>query len=277
MVDRAAFRAADGIEPDAQILQPQRPQHVQRQRNHFRIACRLRRAEHLAAKLMVLAQAAALRRFVAKNRRVEVIHLHRQHARVQAVLHQRAHRARGSLRLEGHRAMALVLEGVHFLLHDVGGVAHAPQKQLGVFKHGRAYLAETRPRGDFAHDGLHRLPFPAVLRQHVLGAPGSLCQHSVFSFRSVYKTALAPMGRKPRCHPYLSPKAPPAPYRRAAPPFPTEAPGSSRPSSPGLIIACRADAVKPAVRPAGPGPRRRAALRRCGAAFRPFHLRRNMI
>ena len=48
--------------------------------------------------------------------------------------------ARRSLGLQRYRAVALILEGVHLLIHYVGCVANAAQKQLGVLKNGRANL-----------------------------------------------------------------------------------------------------------------------------------------
>ena len=92
-------------------------------------------------------------------------------------LDERAHRAGGSLGLEGDGAVALVVERVHFLLHHVGGVAHAALEQLGVLEDGRADLAIARQRADAAHVVLDGLPAIRVLRQHVQSALGCLGQH----------------------------------------------------------------------------------------------------
>ena len=178
MVLRAALGAADGVDVHRQVLHAQPGQQAEGQQNQFRVGRSVLRAEALQAELVVLPQAAVLRRLVAEDGRVEVIHLAGQRVGVEAVLHQGAHRAGGSLGLKGNGAVALVLEGVHFLLHDVGGVAHAAQEQLGVLEHGGAHLAEARLGRSLTHHGLHILPAVAVLGQHVPCAAGSLSQHN---------------------------------------------------------------------------------------------------
>ena len=96
---------------------------------------------------------------------------------VQPALQEAAHRTGGALGLEGDGAVALVLEGVHFLLHNVGGVAHAAQEQLGVLEHGGADFAVAGFSGGQPHLPLHILPAVGIRRQHVAGATGCLGQH----------------------------------------------------------------------------------------------------
>ena len=128
----------------------------------------------------MLAQAAALRRFVAEDRVVHVIHLHGQRPGIQAVLDERAHRAGGAFGLEGDGAVAFVCEGVHFLLHNVRRIAHAAKEKLGVLEHGRADFAIARAFGNALFNGLDGLEAVRVLRKQVLGPFGGLCQHSQF-------------------------------------------------------------------------------------------------
>ena len=126
---------------------------------------------------MKLAQAAGLGLFIAEAGAGCIIELHGQRVGVEMRLDERAHRAGGSLGLEGDGAVALVVERVHFLLHHVGGVAHAALEQLGVLENGRADLAIACQCADAAHVVLDGLPAIRVLRQHVQSALGCLGQH----------------------------------------------------------------------------------------------------
>ena len=98
---------------------------------------RRRRPDRLGAQLVVLAVAPRLRPLVAEHRAV-VPELHRLRPLVQAVLDVRARQTRRrALGAQRHRAPALVLERVHLLAHDVGGLADAALEEPGLLELGR--------------------------------------------------------------------------------------------------------------------------------------------
>ena len=102
------------------------------------------------------------------------------------VLQQGAHNARRPLRPEGDRAPALILEGVHLLLHNVGGFPYGTLEQARILKDGRADLPEAVQGGLAAHHILHHLPIFTLARQDVLGSLLCLNQfHLIASYRSV--------------------------------------------------------------------------------------------
>ena len=122
-------------------------------------------AEHLDADLPVLAVAALLRALVAEVRR-EVPDLPR-HRRV--VLHERAHDRRGALGPQREAAAALVLELVHLLAHDVGGLAD-PLEHLEVLEDRRDHEPEPEALGARRERRDQRLPPLRLRRQDVVGA-----------------------------------------------------------------------------------------------------------
>ncbi len=177
MVLRAAVRAANGVNVDGQVLHAQSAQQTIRQQNQLRVRRSIPCAEAFQTELVMLAQAAALRRLIAENRGVQVVHFAGQRVGIEIILQQAARRARRAFGFERNGAVALVLEGVHFLLHNVRGIAHAAQKQFRMLKHGRADFAETRFRRRLAHLALNVLPTVGISRQHILCAAGCLRQH----------------------------------------------------------------------------------------------------
>ena len=152
-------------------------QHADGHLDDLRVQGSVLRAKDLDAVLVELAQAAGLGLLVAEAGAGGVVELAGQ-ALVQVALDEGAHRARGALGLEGDGAMALVLKGVHLLLHHVGGVANAALEQLGVLEDGRADLPVARLGADAAHVFIDDLPSVSVLGQHVQCALGCLGQHS---------------------------------------------------------------------------------------------------
>ena len=147
----------------------QRLQHRARQRDHLGIRRGCRRAEAFHTELVEFAQPPRLRFFVAIAGG-DIRHLDRQRAVVQPVLQQSTRHTGGAFRAQGDGTPALVVKGVHLFLHHIGGLAHRPVEQLGVFKHRRAHfaiakIARHRQRGLF-----RVLPFVAVGGQHILRA-----------------------------------------------------------------------------------------------------------
>ncbi len=90
-------------------------------------------AERFAAELVEFAVAALLDIFVAESRDV-VEQADRRGPGSHAVFEVAADDAGGAFGTQGQAAAALVQEGVHFLLDDVGGVADAALEKIGLFK-----------------------------------------------------------------------------------------------------------------------------------------------
>ncbi len=61
-----------------------------------------------------------------------------------------------------------VVKGVHLLLNNVGGVAYAALKQLGILDGRKAYLAEAVKSSRLARDRLNVLPFFGVTGKNVI-------------------------------------------------------------------------------------------------------------
>ena len=93
---------------------------------------------------------------------------------VHPVLDVRAHHARGELRPQRDLGAALVLEGVHLLVHDVGAFTDAAHEKTGFLEHGRVDLLQAVKRCHRVHLLGHVAPVGAVGRQDVLGAANCL-------------------------------------------------------------------------------------------------------
>ena len=181
----AAGWAADGIDLQAQVLDPQAVKHALRQADDLGVRAGAVGAKHLHAELVEFAQAAGLGVFIAVTCG-EVVQFDRQAVVIERVLQQGAHNARRPLRPEGDRAPALILEGVHLLLHNVGGFPYGTLEQARILKDGRADLPEAVQGGLAAHHVLHHLPIFALAWQDVLGSLLCLNQfHLIASYRSV--------------------------------------------------------------------------------------------
>ena len=98
----------------------------------------------------------------------------RDPAVVQAVLEQSARRAGGSFGTECNRTAALVLKGVHLLLHHVGFRADAAAEKVGVFHERSAKFAKTVAGKHLAGSGFHHLKKTALRRKLVGKALDSL-------------------------------------------------------------------------------------------------------
>ena len=172
----AAGGAADGVDFKDQVLNSKLVKNAADHGNHFGVRRGRSRAEQLRAELVEFAKAPRLGLFVAEAA-CKIADLHRQRARKHAVLNKGAHGAGGSLRPKSYGALALILKGVHFLLHDVGAVAHAAGKKLRVLKGRKANFFEAVKRSGLKGGFFNILPFSALLRKHILGAPGRFCNN----------------------------------------------------------------------------------------------------
>ena len=89
-VDRTALRAADRVEAELQVLEPERLQKVDGQHDDLSIGHRVLLAERLDAELMKFAHAAGLRAVVAEHR-TDVEELDERGVAVELVLQVSAH------------------------------------------------------------------------------------------------------------------------------------------------------------------------------------------
>ena len=118
-------------------------QQVRQQQDQLRVQRGIVGAQRLGPDLGELAIAARLGRLVTEER-APVAQLHRLGQLVHAVLDVGPARAGRALRAQGQRAPALVLEGEHLLLDDVGGLAHPAGEHLGVLEDGGVEGAVAR-------------------------------------------------------------------------------------------------------------------------------------
>ena len=168
-----ALGASRGVElkVEAAIAQP-RQQHP-RHGHDVEVHRGIQLAQHLDVPLVKLAVAAGLRRFMPEDR-PERVELDRSGPDVHPVLDVRAHHARGELRPQRDVRAALILEGVHFLVHDVGAFADAADEEAGLLEDRGVNLLQTKERRHSVHLLGHIPPVGAVDRQDVLGAANCL-------------------------------------------------------------------------------------------------------
>src|SRR5439155_20284468 len=121
---------AEARELEAQAARADALEQLVQQDDQLGVERRVLGAERLGADLRELPVAAALRSLLTEVR-ADVPELHRLRFLVHAALDVRARDRRGALRAQGQRAAALVLEGEHLLLDDVGRLADRPAEDLG--------------------------------------------------------------------------------------------------------------------------------------------------
>jgi hypothetical protein len=135
-VRRAAVAVADRVEQELPAREPEPAQQLCIELYDLRIDRRIGAPDRLDRELPELAIAAALRSGVPVHG-VDRVELHRLGGAVHPVLDVGAADRRRRLGPEREAASALVLEGVHLLLHDVGALARRPLEELGVLEDGR--------------------------------------------------------------------------------------------------------------------------------------------
>ena len=140
-------------------------------RDHFRVAGGGGRTKHLHAELVEFPQAARLG-FLIPERGQQIRRLYRKRIAQKPVFDGASQGTCGPFRPQGNGPAALVLKGVHFLLHHVGGIAHRAVKQLRMLKSGDADLPETIQPRDLHYFFLQILPFITLGRKYILGASG---------------------------------------------------------------------------------------------------------
>ena len=112
---------------------------------------------------MKLAQSARLRLFIAVAA-AYIRRLNGQRAVYKPLFNGASYNSGGKLGAQGDRAPALIVKGIHLLLHNVGSIPHAAAEDLGVFKNRYSYLVKAVKAGGFKHFTLYKLPFIAVCR-----------------------------------------------------------------------------------------------------------------
>jgi len=104
-------------------------------------------AQDLHADLVELPVATLLRPLVAEHR-AGIEHLARQVGLREAVGDQRATNPCGVLRPQSDAVAAAILEGVHLLRHDIGGIAERAGENAGVLEDRRRPFLGAVERGD---------------------------------------------------------------------------------------------------------------------------------
>ena len=121
-IHRSTFRTADGVELQRQALEPELPQHFERQQDHFGIDCGIRLAQRLYSKLMELPQPSRLRSIVAEHR-AHIKQLDQRRCRVEFVLKVRPNDRRGVLGAQRDRTITAIDERIHLFVDHVGALA----------------------------------------------------------------------------------------------------------------------------------------------------------
>ena len=171
VIIRPALGAADRVDLKSDVLQSQAVKDISRRGYQLGVSRGILCAVALHTELVELSESARLRLLIAVAGG-QVVRLDRQRIVVQTVLEKSPRRASCALGTERYAVAALGDEGVHLLLHYVGGVADSALKEIGVLKDRRAHLLIAEGSRLIAEDVLEELPAVAVARQHILGALG---------------------------------------------------------------------------------------------------------
>ena len=156
-----------------QVLDAEIIEDVGRNGDDLRIRRRSIRPEAFHAELVEFTQPARLRLFIPVAGG-QVADLLRQGLVMQAVLKKSAHRTRRPFRAQGNGAAAFVVEGIHFFLHNVGGITDGALEQLRVLENRRANFMVAEMLSNFEHGLLHVLVFIALCGQRILCALNAL-------------------------------------------------------------------------------------------------------
>ena len=126
-IGRTAVRIADGVQMEVQVFQSQLVENFTSHGDDFCICQRRRGSQHFQAELMEFSVAAGLRTVVAEHG-ADVKHLMYLLIAIHFMFQVSAHGRSCILRTKRHRAVASILEGIHFLRHHIGGIADAALK-----------------------------------------------------------------------------------------------------------------------------------------------------
>ena len=182
-----AVRAADAVDMKLYILQPQFSDEGSRQGNHFHLSQRTLGAHKLHAELVMLAETPALGLLITESLR-HIVQLCGGRVGIHIMLQISAHGSRRAFRLQRNASVALILKGIHFLLHHVRSLAHAALKQHGVLKHRGNNLSHIVGACQFSCLALHPRAPVHPLAVPVFHSSWSLCNHMFSS--SVIRTSM---------------------------------------------------------------------------------------
>jgi hypothetical protein len=90
---------------------------------------------------------------------------------MQAVLNIGTTYRRRSLRPQGQAVVPSIGEGVHFLVDNVGGIAHTTRKKKGVLKSGRINPLITVKLADSDRFLIDKAPVGLLCRQNIRSTP----------------------------------------------------------------------------------------------------------
>ena len=181
-VTGAANGIADRVQLQGQIAQPQRRVKAPEQRDDLNIERRILIPDRLTVELVVLPQTARLRPVVAEDAD-QAERAQRLGSGVHAVLQVSPDDRRGALGTKRYVAAALVGEGVHLLLDNIGRLTGAVVEERGVLKSRRAELEIAVQVGAPARSPLDKIPVRHVLGQDVLRPAGGLKHYDLFWIR----------------------------------------------------------------------------------------------
>ena len=141
-----ALRIAEARQQQFDPLQPDSSESMRAKGDDLRVQRRIVDPERLDIYLLELAKTPRLRLLVAKHR-ARVPDLQRQLTLPEPVLGDGPHDARGGLRTQRQRPVALVAEGVHLLRDDIGRFPHPTLEKGGVLEDRRLDVAITGEPG----------------------------------------------------------------------------------------------------------------------------------
>src|SRR5262249_22205733 len=130
----ARLRLADAVHLHGEIAEAPRLVEIDEQRDHLDIGARRFGADQLAVQLRELAVAALAGAAVAEHRSQAPESVDAR-LPTEPVPEERAQPARRELRPQRQLAVAEVLEAIHLLLDDVGGLARRAREELVVLEH----------------------------------------------------------------------------------------------------------------------------------------------
>src|SRR6185295_1668656 len=166
-VRAARLRVAEGVQLHPDPLQAHRTEELHREIDELGLLRRRGDPVGFGAHLPELAVAAGLHPLVPEHR-AEVPPAGHRLALRDGVLDVCPDARRSPLRTEGEAAARLVVEGVHLLADDVGGLADAPDEERGVLRHGGPGLLVAEAAERLADRRLERVPHRDVGRQEIV-------------------------------------------------------------------------------------------------------------
>ena len=134
---------------------------------------------------MMLTETAALGLLVSESLG-HIVELGGRRIGVHIALQVSTHGSRGSLGLQGDASAALILEGIHLLLHYIRGLAHAALEQYGVLENRGNNLCHIVGAGKLSGLLFHPGALVHPLAVPVFHSSWCLCYHIVSS--SVIRT-----------------------------------------------------------------------------------------